>query len=294
MSHTDPALHGHLAPPSLNDLRIEPLGPAIGAQVHGIDLSRPISDGQRDALQAALLQHHVLFFERQPVTPVQQRDLARRFGELHVHPVFPRHPEAEEIIVLDTHADNLPDNDNWHTDVTFIATPPMGAILSARELPALGGDTLWASGIAAYEALSEPWRALLDPLTAEHSFVQSFPAERYARTPAERRQWEQAVADHPPQIHPVVRTHPVSGRRGLFVNEGFTTRIMELKRSESDAVLAQLRAHIAKPEFTVRWRWKRHDLAFWDNRLTQHYATVDYLPHRRVMHRATILGDRPC
>lgn len=274
-------------------LAVEPLGPAIGARIHGIDLTRPISDAQRDAILAALLKHHVVFFEDQPITPVQQRDLARRFGDLHIHPVFPQHPDAAEIIVLDTSAQNIPDNDNWHTDVTFIETPPLGAILSARELPPSGGDTLWSSNIAAYEALSAPFRALLSGLTAEHDFVKSFPAWRYARTDEERVQWEAARAKNPPVIHPVVRVHPVSGRQGLFVNEGFTTRILELTQGESEAVLKHLFAHIAKPEFTVRWRWKRHDLAFWDNRLTQHYATADYLPHRRVVHRATILGDRP-
>jgi taurine dioxygenase len=274
-------------------ISIQPLGPAIGACVGGIDLTRAIDAEQRETLLAALLRHHVLFFENQPVTAVQQRDLARAFGDLHLHPVYPRHPDAPEIIVLDTHDENPPDNDNWHTDVTFIARPPMGALLSARVLPPTGGDTLWASGIAAYEGLSEPLRRLLDPLHAEHSFIQSFPAWRYARTPAERATWEAAVAQHPDIVHPVVRTHPVSGKRGLFVNEGFTSRIVELQKTESDAILALLRAHQAKPEYTVRWRWKPYDLAFWDNRLTQHYATADYLPHRRVMHRATILGDVP-
>jgi taurine dioxygenase len=274
-------------------MNIAALGPAIGAVVDGIDLTRPLSDGDQQALHEALLRHHVLFFENQPVTPRQQRDLAARFGELHIHPVYPQHPEAREIIVLDTSDDNPPDNDNWHTDVTFIETPPMGALLSARMLPPTGGDTLWASCAAAYDALSEPFRRFLDPLHAEHDFVQSFPAWRYARTPDERLRWEAARDRSPPVVHPVIRTHPASGRRGLFVNEGFTSRIVELAKKESDAVLAHLRAHIAKPEFTVRWHWKRHDLAFWDNRLTQHYATVDYLPHRRVMHRATIVGDRP-
>jgi taurine dioxygenase len=274
-------------------MNVQPLGPAIGALVSDIDLTRPITDGQRDELQAALLKQHVLLFENQPVTPQQQRDLAARFGELHIHPVYPQHPEVPEIILLDTSNDNPPDNDNWHTDVTFIETPPMGAILSAQLLPPSGGDTLWASGIAAYEALSEPFRRFIDPLHAEHDFLQSFPAWRFARTPRERVRWEAARDKHPPVVHPVVRTHPVSGRRGLFVNEGFTSRIVELEKPESDAVLAHLRTHTARPEFTVRWRWKRHDLAFWDNRLTQHYATADYLPHRRVMHRATILGDRP-
>ena len=123
--------------------------------------------------------------------------------------------------------------------------------------------------------------------------LKSFPAHRFARTPAERERWEAARLKNPPTLHPVVRTHPVSGRQGLFVNEGFTTRIVELEGRESAALLAFLAQHIARPEHTVRWRWKTDDLAFWDNRLTQHYATADYLPHRRVMHRATVMGDKP-
>lgn len=274
-------------------LTIQPLGPAIGALVSGVQLADGIGDAQRDALLAALLQHHVLFFEGQPIAPPAQRALAARFGELHIHPVYPQAPGVPEIIVLDTSHDNPPDNDNWHTDVTFLAAPAMGAILSAQRLPPSGGDTLWASGIAAWEALSKPWQSMLAGLNAEHDFLKSFPAHRFARTPAEKLQWEKARQDHPPRLHPVVRTHPVSGRQGLFVNEGFTSRIVELSATESDAALRQLFAHLAKPEFTVRWRWKLGDVAFWDNRLTQHYATADYLPARRVMHRATILGDAP-
>lgn len=274
-------------------MNIQPMGPAIGALVTAIDLRRPLDDAALTELRQALLAHHVLFFRDQPITPRQQRDLAARFGPLHLHPVYPQHEDAPEIIVLDTSNDNPPDNDNWHTDVTFIETPPLGAILSAQVLPPSGGDTLWASGIAAYEALSAPFRALLDPLHAEHDFLQSFPAWRFARTPEEHVRWEAARDRHPPVVHPVVRTHPESGRRGLFVNEGFTSRIVELDKSESDAVLAHLRVHLARPEFAVRWRWSLGDVAFWDNRLTQHYAVADYLPHRRVMHRATILGDRP-
>ena len=278
---------------SPSSLTIQPLGPAIGALVSGLRLADGVDDRVRDALQAALLKHHVLFFENQPINPLQQRALAARFGELHIHPVYPTAPGVPEIIVLDTSNDNPPDNDNWHTDVTFLAEPAMGAILSAQMLPAAGGDTLWASGIAAWEALSTPWQRMLAGMQAEHDFLKSFPAHRFARTPTERVQWEKARANHPPLLHPVVRTHPVSGRQGLFVNEGFTTRIVELSASESDATLRQLFAHHAKPEFTVRWRWKLGDVAFWDNRLTQHYATADYLPARRVMHRATIMGDAP-
>jgi taurine dioxygenase len=276
-----------------SSLHVSPLGPAIGALVTGVDLAQPLIPENRDALLQALLVHHVLFFENQPVTPVQQRELAANFGPLHVHPVYPQAPSVPEIIVLDTDDNNPPDNDNWHTDITFTETPALGALLSARLLPPSGGDTLWASGIAAFEALSAPYRRLLAGLHAEHDFLKSFPAHRFARTPEERARWEAARDKHPPVLHPVIRTHPVSGRHGLFVNEGFTTRITDLSASESDAVLRQLFTHVAKPEFTVRWRWKVGDLAFWDNRLTQHYATADYLPHRRIMHRATVLGDQP-
>ncbi|HOB92902.1 MAG TPA: taurine dioxygenase [Aquabacterium sp.] len=274
-------------------LHVQPLGPAIGALVSGLQLSDGVTDAQRDTLLAALLKHHVLFFEGQSLAPLQQRALAARFGDLHIHPVYPQAPGVPEIIVLDTSDNNPPDNDNWHTDVTFLAAPAMGAILSAQLLPPSGGDTLWASGIAAYAALSAPYRRMLAGLTAEHDFLKSFPAHRFARTPEEKLRWDKARSDHPPRLHPVVRTHPVSGAQGLFVSEGFTTRIVELGATESDAVLRQLFAHLAKPEFTVRWRWKLGDVAFWDNRLTQHYATADYLPARRVMHRATILGDVP-
>lgn len=278
---------------SMSTPRVERLSPAIGATVHGLDLTHPIGDALRDELSQLLLEHHVLFFHEQRITPAQQRDLAARFGALHMHPVYPHVGDVPEIIVLDTDAENPPDNDNWHTDVTFIETPPMGAVLSARLLPPAGGDTLWASGIAAYEALSDSLRRFVETLTCEHDFLRSFPAWRFARTPEERVRWEAARDASPPVIHPVIRTHPVTGRRGIFVNEGFSSRILELSPRESEALLRFLTTHVAKPEHTVRWRWRTYDLAFWDNRLTQHYATADYLPHRRVMHRATILGDRP-
>jgi taurine dioxygenase len=274
-------------------LQIQALGPAIGALVSGIQLSEPLSDAGRDALLEALLRHHVLFFENQPITPQQQRDLAARFGKLHIHPIYPADPEVPEIILLDTSTGNPPDNDNWHTDVTFIERPPMGALLSAKLLPPSGGDTLWSSGIAAFEALSAPFQRLLDGLTAEHDILKSFSAARFARTPEEQIRYENARKNNPVVVHPVIRTHPVTGKKGIFVNEGFTTRILELSAAESESILQLLIRHIAKPEFTVRWRWKPNDFAFWDNRLTQHYATNDYLPHRRIMNRATVLGDKP-
>lgn len=274
-------------------LTISALGPYIGAEVSNLDLARPLSDAQFEQLYHAMIRHLVLFFRQQPLTPVQHRALAARFGDLHIHPVYPHAADVEEIIVLDTHDNNPPDNDNWHTDVTFIDTPPAGAILAAKQLPDSGGDTLWASGIAAYEALSAPIKTLLSGLQAEHDFTKSFQEFKHRGSEAEHARWKKAVASNPPLLHPVIRTHPVSGKQALFVNEGFTTRIVDLTQKESDALLAFLFAHITKPEFQVRWRWQQDDVAIWDNRVTQHYANADYLPQRRIMHRATILGDKP-
>lgn len=274
-------------------LRITPLSPALGARIEGIDLSAPLDAGQRQAIEQALLDHQVLFFRDQPLTPAQQARFAAQFGDLHVHPIYPNVEGQPEVLVLDTALNDVRDNAIWHTDVTFLETPALGAVLAAKQVPPVGGDTLWASSNAAYEALSAPFKALLDGLTATHDLTRSFPRERFGATPEALVRYEAAQRDNPPRSHPVVRTHPVSGRKGLFVNDGFTTRINELEPAESDALLRFLFAHATRPEFTLRWRWQANDVAFWDNRITQHYAVDDYRPQRRVMHRATILGDVP-
>lgn len=274
-------------------LTITPLSPALGAQISGVDLGRDIREDERDAIELALLRHQVLFFRDQPIDPAQQARFAARFGDLHIHPIYPNVPDTPQVLVLDTAVTDVRDNAVWHTDVTFLPTPALGAVLSAKQLPAYGGDTLWASGIAAFEGLSAPLRAMLVGLTATHDFTKSFPLERFAKTPQDLARWEQTRRDNPPLSHPVVRTHPVSGRQALFINEGFTTRINELSELESEALLKLLFAHATRPEFTIRWRWQENDVAFWDNRVTQHYAVDDYRPSRRVMHRATILGDAP-
>ncbi|KIH81128.1 taurine dioxygenase [Pseudomonas batumici] len=274
-------------------LTLTPLSAALGAQIDGVALNRPLSVEHRDVIQQALLKYQVLFFRNQPLDPVQQARFAAHFGDLHIHPIYPNVPEQPEVLILDTAVTDVRDNAIWHTDVTFLPTPALGAVLSAKQLPAFGGDTLWASGIAAFETLSAPLRRLLDGLTATHNFIKSFPVERFGNTPEDLARWEETRRNNPPLSHPVVRTHPVSGRKALFVNEGFTTRINELEEAESEAILKLLFAHATRPEFTIRWRWQENDVAFWDNRVTQHYAVDDYRPNRRVMHRATILGDAP-
>jgi len=274
-------------------LHITPLSCALGAQISGVDLSRDLTADQRDAIEQALLKHQVLFFREQPITPQQQVRFAAQFGDLHIHPIYPNVAEQPEIMVLDTALTDVRDNAIWHTDVTFLPTPALGAVLSAKQLPAYGGDTLWASGIAAFEALSNPLQTLLDGLTATHDFTRSFPLERFGTTAEDLARWEQTRRKNPPLSHPVIRTHPASGRKALFVNDGFTTRINELEPAESEAILKLLFAHATRPEFTIRWRWQENDVAMWDNRVTQHYAVDDYRPQRRVMQRATILGDAP-
>jgi taurine dioxygenase len=274
-------------------LTITPLSSALGAHISGVDLSRDLTAEQRNAIEQALLKHQVLFFRDQPVTPQQQARFAAHFGDLHIHPIYPNVPEQPEVLILDTAVTDVRDNAIWHTDVTFLPTPALGAVLSAKQLPAYGGDTLWASGIAAFEALSGPMQALLDGLTATHDVTRSFPLERFGNTAEDLARWEETRRKNPPLSHPVIRTHPVSERKALFVNEGFTTRINELEPAESEAILKMLFAHATRPEFTIRWRWQENDVAMWDNRVTQHYAVDDYRPQRRVMHRATILGDVP-
>ena len=276
-----------------NELAVNPLTPTIGAVVGGIDLRDDHADAVIDDVRAALLVHKVLFFEDQDLSPVQQRDFARRFGELHIHPLYPAEGSVPEIMVLDNHEKNPTDNDHWHTDVTFLERPALGAILHARILPPGGGDTLWSSMTAAFEALSPAMQRVLEPLSAVHDLAHAFAPDGQVAGQAGREAYDKARAENPPVIHPVVRTHPETGQSGLFVNSGFTARIKGLRHEESRALLDFLFRHIQKPEFCVRWRWRPGSLAFWDNRCTQHYALADYLPHRRVMTRATIFGDKP-
>ena len=276
-----------------NQLAVTALTPTIGAVVSGLDLRDDHSETVIGDIRQALLDHKVLFFEDQDLSPTQQRDFALRFGELHTHPLYPNEPSVPEVMILDNHKDNPTDNDHWHTDVTFLERPAMGAILHARLLPPSGGDTLWASMTAAWAALSPSLRGYLETLEAVHDLTHAFAADGIVAGAAGRERYEKARTENPPVIHPVARTHPETGETALFVNSAFTSRIKGLRREESRALLDFLHHHVQKPEFAVRWRWREGSVAFWDNRCTQHYAVNDYLPHRRVMTRATIFGEKP-
>jgi taurine dioxygenase len=269
------------------------LTPTIGAVVEGIDLSQKLADEQIADVRAALLKHKVIFFEDQHITPVQHRDFAARFGELHTHPLYPGVPEAPEMFILDNHASNPTDNDAWHTDVTFIQTPPLGAILYAKLLPPEGGDTCWANMQAAYEGLSKPLQRFLSELDAVHDFARGFPSRGTVAKEAGADKHAKALEEHPPVIHPVVRTHPETGRKALYVNVAHTARFVDMTDEESAGLLRFLFRHQVRPEFTCRFRWEVGSVAFWDNRCAQHNPINDYHGYRRVMHRITLAGDTP-
>lgn len=273
-------------------MRTKRLTPSIGATVEGLDLAAPLDDAGIAEIQSALDEHLVLFFEDQSLTPVAQRDFAARFGELYVHPFYPGQGDAPEVMILEHDATRRANSDRWHNDVTYLATPPMGAVLYAEEIPELGGDTLWANMYLAYEALSEPLKQLVSGLRAVHSFAKNFTPERFRALGMEDRR-DRMYAEHPPVSHPVARTNPASGRKALFVNQDFTSHIEGVSSRESDALLRFLFEHMEQPEFQVRWRWRAGTVAFWDNRWTQHCALADYFPARRRVRRATILGERP-
>lgn len=264
---------------------------ALGAEVSGIDLRAPLDDATAAALGAGLREHQVLFFRDQAIAPEHHRALARRFGEPVAHPAYPHVAGFAEINVLESTAESPTKIDAWHTDMTFLEAPPLGSILRGRLIPAHGGDTLFASLFAAWESLSDRMQRYLDGLVAWHSFAHGF-----RHSLAEPGGWERlgpAVRANPPVRHPVVRTHPESGRRALFVNRLFTTHIEGLAEAESDAVLAFLYQHLETPEHTCRFRWQTDSIAFWDNRATLHRPVNDYLPQPRRMERITIAGDRP-
>jgi taurine dioxygenase len=273
-------------------MSVEPLTPAIGAVIDGLHLASPMTQEQIGQVRKALDEHLVVFFRGQSLAPAQQRDFAARFGELYIHPFYPGHDEAREIMVLEHDATHRANTDRWHNDATYLEKPPQASLLYAQEIPPLGGDTLWANMYLAYETLSEPLRKFVSSLRAVHSFAKNFTPERFTALGMDDRR-EQMYAANPPVSHPVARTNRATGRKALFVNPDFTSHIEGLTARESDALLNLLYEHMSRPEFQVRWRWSEGDVAFWDNRWTQHCALADYFPQRRVVRRATIAGDRP-
>lgn len=273
-------------------MNISPIKPTIGASVSGVDLNH-LTDDDKATLKNALLTHQVLFFKAQNLTSQSQVALASLFGKLHIHPVFPTVPDVPQVIVLDSHQTDLKDNELWHTDVTFSKTPPMGCVLRAVKIPPTGGDTLWASLSSAFDTLDDDTKAFLRGKTATHDIRLSFPKERFGQSQADDEKLKKAIADNPPLSHPVVRTHPETGKECLFVSEGFTSHIDGLSERESRELLDKLFAHSTQDAFTIRHQWQAGDVVIWDNRATQHKALFDYGDAHRIMHRATVVGDVP-
>lgn len=269
------------------NLNVQRVHPLLGARVSGIDL-REVSDADLAQIEAALVAHKVLFFEDQHWSAEQQKAFAERFGELHVHPVFEADPAVRELVVFAYGDNKRGANDTWHADVTFAERPAKLGILYAEEIPELGGDTLWVDTEAAYRALAQPLQALFGTLGAVHDV-------RHARSPTAQPTIDvQQQLDRilpPPVVHPVIRTHPVSGNKSIYVNRAFTSQIAGVSWVESEHLLALLLQHLQIPEFHMRWAWKPHTVAIWDNRSTQHLAVADYFPARRRVRRAAVLEE---
>ena len=269
-------------------IEITPMTPRIGAEVSGIDLTKSLGNQQFQELHDALMEHSVLFFRNQDVDVEQHKNFGRLFGDLHIHPGSPPPPGHPEILIV--HADKDSKHiagENWHSDVTCDAEPPMGSILHLWEVPTAGGDTLFASMEAAYDDLSERMKIYLDGLNATHS------GEQIYRGRYNNQNHNDTKVTYPRNVHPVVRTHPVTGRKSIFVNKTFTTQINDIPKAESDSVLAFLYSHCAKPDYQVRFKWQPHSIAFWDNRCVQHLALWDYYPQVRSGYRVTVKGDKP-
>lgn len=286
--------------PGLAHLHLEDLSPTIGTVVHGVDMAAT-SDEEVHALYQLLLTRKVIFFRDQHCAETEHIDFARRFGELEIHPFNPMHPEYEEIIPIDSGPEYVGTTNTWHSDVMWRMDPSLGSILRARAMPdGAGGDTLFCDMYAAYEGLPEPIRAQIDGLFAENGGAANGSKETARKRLADGgadeatlREFDEKYANLGIPAHPVVRTHPDTGRQALYVNRAFTRHIVGMERDESKKLLELLYRQADFPEYQCRFKWQVGSVAFWDNRACQHYGVSDYFPHVRKMERVTIAGDRP-
>lgn len=280
----------------MNRLVLRPLGGHIGAEIAGLDL-KSLDDAEVAAVRAAWLQHKVLFFPGQTLAPGDLAAAAGRFGQVEaLHDGLRRHPDDERVLVVETR-DGEGDGPNgafWHSDVTFAACPPMASMMLAVELPPLGGDTLFASMSAAWDALSPPLQRAVEGLEAFHDGLPYFAPYLADIAPGEAAERIAKLrAEQPGAVHPVVRVHEETGEKALFVNRPFTQRLLGLSEIESRRLLDLLIEHSEQPSFQLRWRWSRGDVAFWNNRHAMHYPAYDYGRHHRAMQRVTLAGTRP-
>lgn len=280
-------------------IEIHPFDAPLGAEVIGLDLSKPLSPDDFTRIHRAHLDHYVLVFRDQRITPEQHIAFSKRFGPLQIHVLhqfaLSGHPEVLIVsnIVENGQPIGLGDAGHyWHSDLSYKGKPSLGSLLHAQELPAVGGDTLFANMHLAWDALPQHLREAVEGRRAEHTYLAKY-AELQKRSPWRPNLSAEQIAQVKPVVHPIVRTHPETGRKALFVSEHFTTRIVDMPEDESNALLAELFAHSVQPEFIYRHRWAEHDLVFWDNRSLMHLAAGTPDEERRRLYRTTIEGDAP-
>ncbi len=281
-------------------VNIERVGAALGAVLSGIDLRDDLSDAAESVLRDALAEHEVIFLRDQQITAERQLEVAEIFGTPSLYPISKLFGATEpECSVIEDTADSPPTTDNWHTDVTWIESPPVAALLTALVVPPVGGNTMWASTTAAYDALSDAMKERLDGLEVLHSNWPGF-CETAERKSGVEGLGQKIREQYPEVVHPLVRTHPVTGRRSLYINAsdgGSSTGVMKtivgMNPGESSAILGFLAEHINQPKFHCRWAWTQYDLAIWDERVTNHRGVADHHPEHRVVRRCTVDGERP-
>lgn len=272
-------------------ITISPISPTIGAEIGGIDLRQPLSDRLRSELRLALLDRKVIFFRNQDITTEQHLAFARNFGELEIHPFGTPDPQYPEIFRI-SHGPDAPGYENqWHSDVTWRLAPSLGSVLRMKTAPPVGGDTIFADMGAAYDGLPDEIKEEIDGRVARHDF--DIFRRGLIKRGADAEELAEFDAQYPHPHHPIVRTHPETGRRTLFVNASFTREVVGMDPARSDQLLALLYQQAAFPEYQCRFQWESNSIAFWDNRSCQHYAVSDYWPDTRSVERATVVGDVP-
>ncbi|MBJ2158647.1 TauD/TfdA dioxygenase family protein [Variovorax sp. IB41] len=293
------AVLSHEPEAAAQHFEVRPFAAPVGAEIVGLDISKPINAEDFARIHRAHLDHHVVVFRDQQVTPAEHIEFSRRFGPLEIHVLhqfqLKNHPEILIVSNIKENGEPIGLGDAgvyWHSDISYKTKPSLGSLLHAQELPSEGGDTLFADQHLAWESLPGELQQRILPLKAEHSYLAKYDELR-AKNPWRPKLSQAQIDQVAPAVQPVVRTHPETGRKALFVSEHFTTRIVGLPQDESDALLAELFAHSVKPEFVYRHTWAPHDLVFWDNRSLMHLAagTPDHL--RRRLNRTTIVGDTP-
>ena len=279
-----------------HSIEVKPVSGALGAEISGVDISNPLSTHELDILRSAFLEHQVICIRDQSLTPTQQIAFAKNFGEPDIYPFIRGLPDTPEVIeILKTENDTVNFGGGWHSDTSYLEKPALGSMLYALETPTAGGDTMFANMYLAYEALSKGMRRMLDRLIGVNSSAQGYRGGRAKKMQELDGMKDKYIENSQVSVaeHPVVRTHPETGRKGLYASRGHTENFRGMTPVESKPLIDFLADHAVRPEFTCRMRWEPGTLIFWDNRCTQHFAINDYAGERRRMHRVTLVGDHP-